>query len=340
MMSQRFRRRMGCAFIVFSVIAFFIFASVSLWILKIVNLNFLSKNNEWIYPLSIIVLGFLIFFLTHTIRRLRHLSEPFSNLLEAAEQIAEGDYSSRVSESGPMEVRVLGRAFNSMASRLQTHDEQRRNMFADISHELRTPLAVIQGNIEGMIDGVYPADEARLKSIFEETQTLTRLVEDMRTFALSESGALQLKKELVNLGVLISESLLAFQEQADSKKISINLDIPSDTPSIHLDPLRIKEVLFNLMTNALRYSPQNGEVHVSLSFDDANARVAITDSGTGIAPEDLPRIFERFYKSHDSGGMGLGLAIAKNIISAHGGNIRAESVKDKGTKIIFELPVN
>jgi signal transduction histidine kinase len=273
-------------------------------------------------------------------RSLRRMSIPLGDLIAAADRIAGGDYAVRVKEQGPAEVRSLGRVFNGMASRLQANDEQRRNLLADVTHELRTPLTVIQGNVEGILDGVYEADEAHLKSILEETQLLSRLVEDLRTLALAESGALQLKKEPTDLAVLIGETIAALRGQSDAAGIKLNMDVPADAPLLNLDPERIRQVLVNLIANALRYTPRGGEICVRFKMNRPDeARIAIEDTGAGIQPEDLPHVFDRFYKTRDSQGLGLGLAIAKNLVQAHGGSIQAQSQPGQGTTICITLPI-
>jgi signal transduction histidine kinase len=229
-----------------------------------------------------------------------------------------------------------------MAERLQANDQQRRNMLADVSHELRTPITVIQGNVEGILDGLYPADEPRLKSILEETQVLSRLVDDLRTLALAESGALRLKRESTNLAELIGDAVSGFEAQIKEKEIKVETKLNGGEDS-NIDPQRIREVLTNLLSNALRYSPRGGEVRVHLteanSSPERNVTISIEDHGPGIESAELPHVFERFYKSSDSGGMGLGLSIAKYLVEAHHGRIWAESEPGKGTTISFSLPV-
>lgn len=266
---------------------------------------------------------------------------PLDELLNASRKVAEGDYSIRVQEKGPREVYSLVRGFNSMTEKLQINDQQRRAMLADVSHELRTPITVIQGNVEGILDGMYPADEARLKSILEETQILSRLVDDLRTMALAESGTLQLQREPTNLGQLLREISAGFEAQVRVKEIVVTLSL-ADVDDIEVDPLRIREVLGNILSNALRYTPRGGEIQVGLAEAGAGEERGVTvfvhDSGPGIDSTDLPHIFDRFYKSSDSGGMGLGLSIAKYIIEAHGGKIWADSETAHGTRISFFLP--
>jgi len=230
-----------------------------------------------------------------------------------------------------------------MASRLQVTDEQRRNLLADVTHELRTPLTVIQGNLEGMLDGVYAADEAHLKSLLEETQILSRLVDDLRTLALAESGALQLKKEPTDLVALIGETTAGFRAQADAAGVALGVEVMADALLLDLDPERMHEVLSNLIANALRYTPRGGIISVRLGRTHADGEqrtlVTIADSGPGITAEDLPHVFDRFYKARDSGGMGLGLSIAKHLTEAHGGTLDAESDPGQGTTMRITLPL-
>lgn len=336
-----FFRRMGCLFLVFSFLAF-------MGLLAILRLIFTAFQGvpPFDRPDTLLPLGFLGFILLLMVvgwgvRSLRRVSVPLDNLLEASTKVAEGDFSARVEERGPPEVRALTRGFNSMAEHLEVSDQQRRNMLADVSHELRTPLTVIQGNVEGILDGMYPADEARLKSVLEETQVLSRLIDDLRTLSLAESGALQLKREPTDVRSFIREIVSGFEAQVKEKEIKVELSL-MDAEAINIDAQRIREVLSNLLTNALRYTPPGGVVHVDLTETGSGVErsviISVQDSGPGIASQDLSQIFDRFYKSSDSGGMGLGLSIAKYLVEAHAGKIWAESEVGRGTKITFKLP--
>jgi len=336
-----FFRRMGCLFFAFSFLAF-------MGLFAILRLIFTAFHGAppFDQPGTIIPFGFLGFVLMVMVlgwgvRSLRRVSVPLDNLLEASSKVAEGDFSVRVEEKGPPEVRTLTRGFNSMAERLQSTDQQRRSMLADVSHELRTPITVIQGNVEGILDGMYPADEERMRSILEETQILSRLVEDLRTMALAESGSLQLRREPTDLAPLIQEVVTGFESQAKEKDIAVELSL-AEVEDINVDPLRVHEVLNNILSNALRYTPRGGKVEVGVvesgSGVERSVTVFVQDSGAGIESTDLPHVFDRFYKSSDSGGMGLGLSIAKYIVEAHGGKIWAESEMGRGTRISFTLP--
>ena len=307
-------------------------------------IHIIYEPLRWVIPVGIVLLMFGFSSLVWGGRGLRQMSAPLGDLLEAAGRIAEGDYSRRVAERGPSELRALARAFNGMAARLQLTEEQRRDLMADITHELRTPLTVIQGNLEGFLDGVYSPDETRLKSLLEETQVLARLVEDLRTLALAESGALQLKKEPTDLALLIGETVSAFRTQADAAGVKIDNQAGSEGLVLNLDPERIRQVLSNLIANALRYTPRDGAIHVrytiTRSDDGKYAEVTVEDTGVGIAPDVLPHIFNRFYKSRDSSGTGLGLPIARHLVEAHGGTITAESQPGRGTTMRIRLPAN
>ncbi len=292
-------------------------------------------------PFGIVALVAMVVGVLLAGRALRHTATPIGDVIEAAGRVAQGDYSARVAERGPREVRAMARAFNSMTERLQAIDEQRRDLLADVTHELRTPLTVIQGNLEGLLDGVYPRDDAHLEPILEETHVLSRLIDDLRTLALAESGALKLQKEPTDLGALVGESMASFQAQADAAGVELHAEIAPELPMLELDPARIRQVLENLMANALRYTPRGGTIQVRCYAEDqgnTHIAVSVSDTGAGIPPEALAHIFDRFYKSSDSRGTGLGLAIAKNLVAAHDGEISAQSELGKGTTFRFTLP--
>jgi len=344
MRGNPFFRRMGCFFFGFAFLAFIGLLGVLRFILA-PFINFggtppIDRPN-FIFPLGFLGFILLVFAVGWGARSLRRMFTPLDDLLNASNRVAEGNYSVRVEEKGPPEIYSLMRSFNSMTERLQINDQQRRNMLADISHELRTPITVIQGNVEGILDGLYPADEERLKSIIEETQILSRLVDDLRTLALAESGALRLKHEPTNLVELIRDAVSGFESQAKEKDIRVETFLDGEEDA-NIDPQRIREVLTNLLSNALRYTPHGGAIKVRLTEAgtgvERSVTISIEDNGPGIESAVLPHVFDRFYKSSDSGGMGLGLSIAKYLVEAHGGKIWAESEMGKGTKISFRLP--
>jgi len=210
-------------------------------------------------------------------------------------------------------------------------DRLRRQLMADVAHELRTPLAILMGRIEGLLDGVYPRDEEHLAELLEETRHLSRLVEDLGTLSHAEAGALELRKETVDLGELVRDVAAALPR-------TVAVVVPTDLPAVEADPVRIRQVLLNLLANALRHTPEEGAVAVELQASPQRILIRVRDSGSGIAPEDLPRIFERFQKGNDSRGSGLGLAIARKLVLAHGGDIGIESAPGKGTEVTVSLP--
>jgi len=296
-----------------------------------------SIPDQWTIPLGFILFVFFILLFGPGGHILRHYTGTLDDLLNAADRVGKGDYSARVQEEGPRQVRTMARAFNDMASRLHVLDEQRRSLLADVTHELRSPLTVMQGNLEGMLDGIYPASEVNLRMLLEETSIISRLIEDLRTLALAESGALQLNKEPTDLALLVRETTDSFQMQAKTAGVTLRVQAAANLPWLDLDPGRIRQVLNNLLANALRYTPSGGEVSILYRQKEGQAMIEVRDTGAGIPPEELPHVFERFYKSTDSGGMGLGLAIAKKLVESHGGTITAESTPEAGTTMRVTL---
>lgn len=269
---------------------------------------------------------------------MRRIASPLHAVMDAADRVAEGDYGVRVQEYGPPPLRALAHSFNTMTERLQNADRLRRDVMADVAHELRTPLSVLRGRLEGLIDGVYPRDDRQLAELLDETQVLSRLIEDLRTLALSDAGALTLQKEPTDLVALAQDVVSSLQSEADRKSVSLRAISIARPASIDVDPVRIREVLTNLLSNALRHTPAGGSVTVALSDTDERTTVAVRDDGEGMPTEDVARVFDRFYKGQGSRGSGLGLAIAKSIVTAHGGDIRATSELGKGTALEFTLP--
>lgn len=295
-----------------------------------------SGGSAMFVPLAI----FAVLVVAFTFARgLRRLVIPLGDLIDAAESVEAGDYATRVRPRGPRELRSLARAFNAMSARLETSEEQRRRLLADVTHELRTPLTIMQGNLEALLDGMYPADAAHLEPILDETRVLSRLVDDLRTLSLAEAGALTLHREPTDMADLVSDAVASFRTQADTAGIALVAAVDGALAQVEVDPVRIREVLANLLSNALRYTPRGGTVRVGASSADGQVRVVVRDSGPGIAAEALPHVFDRFYKSDESPGAGLGLAIAKSLVVAHGGGIEATSAAGVGTEMRLWLPV-
>ena len=258
--------------------------------------------------------------------------------MDAAARVAEGDYTARATVQGPPDVRDLARAFNRMAERLQTNEEQRRNLLADVAHELRTPLSVIRGRVEGMADGLYEPGGDDLALIGAETTVMARLLDDLQLLSNAEAGALRLHRERLEAGELVETAEAAHRTEAAERGVTLRTEVAPDLPALDVDRVRIGEVLANLVSNALRHTPSGGTVTIAADPDERGVAFRVTDTGEGIEPDELAHVFDRFARSPESRGSGLGLAIAKSLVQAHGGTISAESEPGRGTTIRFVLP--
>jgi signal transduction histidine kinase len=290
----------------------------------------------------------------------RRINGPVSDLLGAAEQVAVGDYDVRLVPDGPRELRVLTTTFNDMAARLADAEAQRRRFLADITHELRTPLAVLQSGIEAQIDGIHARDEAHLASLLEETQRLGRLIDDLHTLALADAGRIVLHRERVHPGALVEDAVAGHAALAERKGVRLVTTIAPalardgdaevdagdtiDGAEIDVDPTRIHQVLDNLLSNAVRHTPAGGEVRTLLEPAEGAGgsrwvRIVVTDTGPGFPEGTVDEVFERFTRAADSRGSGLGLSIARDLVEAHGGTIRAwNQTGGGGAGVGFTLP--
>jgi len=284
--------------------------------------------------LLIIPIGFVMVLL---VRGLRQTTRPIEMLMDATDRVAQGDYGTRVPVGGPPDVRNMMSSFNEMTERLQVNDEQRRLLLADIAHELRNPLAIIRGNVEGMIDGIYSRDEAHLTLLIDETLQMSRLLDDLQLLAQAETGTLVMLRTQVELGAFLTDLVRLFQTRAESAGITLSVII-LQPGIVSIDPGRIRQVLENLLSNAIRHTPAGEKIEVVGTVGTQGAVVEVADTGSGIEPELLAHLFDRFTKSADSGGSGLGLSIAKQLVEAHGGEIMARSTPGAGTSIRFRLP--
>lgn len=271
------------------------------------------------------------------------ISKPLRQLDAAAHAMAAGKLQVRVQPGPVREVADLARSFNQMADALEDADRQRRQLTADVAHELRTPLSIIKGRLEGIQDGVYGADPEQVAGLLDEIALLERLIDDLRLLALADTGQLALYPEPVDPGDLLQDTQRSFAHQARERGVALRVEAGPAMPELAADPQRIAQVLGNLVSNALRHTPAGGTVVLAARAEPDGVLFAVRDSGAGIAPEDLPRIFDRFYRSdasraRASGGAGLGLAIARRIVEAHGGRIWAASAPGQGTTVSFVLP--
>lgn len=274
----------------------------------------------------------------------RRLTSPLRELLAAARKIASRQWKHRVTIISQDEIGELAAAFNSMAESLERYEDSRKNLIADMAHELRTPLAILRGNLEAIQEGISKPTPELMASLHDEVLRLSRLVKDLQELSLAEMGKLNLHFQEVSLEELLERVTTTFAAEAASRDIDFQVKVDQHLPLISLDPDRITQVLLNLLSNALRHTPPGGLIRLLVEKEKDHLHVRITDTGPGIDPEDLPYIFERFYRSRASrpqgeGGMGLGLAIAREIVVAHGGRIWAESVPGQGSTFHFVIPL-
>lgn len=299
--------------------------------------QFLNKVNR-----SILVAGLIagIVALILGLLLARQLTAPLRSLTLAAQQLANGQVPQVPVRSGD-EIGELAHAFNQMAHSLAHQQTLRRNLMADIAHELRTPLTVMRGDLEALLDGVYEPTPGALASLQEEALLLTRLVDDLRALAQAEAGQLQLNLQPTNLEDLLRSVIDAFDLQAESQGQTLNLDIPHPLPVIDADAQRVRQVFANLISNALRHASQSGRVMIFAAVKDGEVQISVSDNGPGIAAEDLPFVFDRFWQGHQArnSGTGLGLTIARELVRAHGGRIWVESEPGVGATFSFTLPL-
>jgi signal transduction histidine kinase len=317
-----------------------LFAASALAVAALSRILGVRPHHGVVPAAALLGLGLLVV-LAVLIRAIRMTAAPLGEVMEAADRVAEGDYSARVEERGPRDVRRLVRSFNEMTQRLRANEDQRRNLLADVAHELRTPLSVIQGTAEGILDGLYPADRAHVEPMLEEAKVMARLLDDLQTLSTAEAGVLRLHREAAEPHQLVADAVAAIRTAADAAHVGLEERVAPDLPAMDVDPVRIGEVLGNLLHNAVRHTPAGGAVTVSAELAGPG-RVAfeVRDTGRGIDPELLPHVFDRFVKSSDTGGAGLGLAIARGLVLAHRGDISAESEPGHGTTMRFVIPVS
>lgn len=274
----------------------------------------------------------------------RTISRPIRELTQATHAIAQGDLRQQVNVRSRDELGELAQAFNKMSFELSRSVNARKQMTADIAHELRTPLSLILGHAEAVHDSVLQPTRENFEIIREEATRLEHLVDDLRTLSLADAGELSIQTQAISPTRLLEEVATLYRFQTQTKELDLQLDISSSLPDIEVDPGRITQVLTNILDNAMRHTPANGRITLAASQTSDGVALSIRDSGPGLPADDLERIFDRFYRTDESraridGGSGLGLAIAKSIVTAHGGQIRAESEQGKGLTVIITLPV-
>ena len=269
---------------------------------------------------------------------------PVGKLTAAARAMEKGDLAHRVAVKDQGELGELANAFNAMADGLSRLEQLRRNMVTDVAHELRTPLSNVRGYLEAMRDGVIQPSPEMIRSLYEEAMLLNRLVDDLQELALAEAGQLTLVRKPVRVDKIVERAVYLIENQSAEKNVQVEVDLPPDLPEIEVDAERIGQVLRNLLNNALTNTPTGGHIRVTASVVDSQVEVCVRDDGTGISPDQLPFVFERFYRADKSrqrttGGAGLGLSIVKQLVEAHGGHVSIESQVGAGTTVRFSTPV-
>ncbi len=278
-------------------------------------------------------------------RTFRSYVVPLADIMDAADAVAEGDFDVHVKARGSQDFRKLAHSFNRMTEELARTDQQRRNLTADVAHELRTPLHIIQGNLEGIIDGVYEPSAGRLEATLQETHSLARLVDDLATLSKAESGELPLHLEPVDVSDLLADAATSFSPQAEAAGITIRVDPPSEPRVMQADPGRMDQVMGNLVSNAIRHTSEGGTVTLAAEPMEGSVRIKVTDTGEGIPAEDLPYIFDRFWRGDPArtrdtaSSSGLGLAITNQLIRSQGGEITVASEVGAGTTFTIEMPI-
>src|SRR5581483_2321570 len=274
----------------------------------------------------------------------RGMTQPLRDMAQAARRMEMGEYGQRVQTRSRDEVGQLAAAFNRMSGELESLERLRRELVANVSHELKTPISALRAHLENLLDGVERPDPETLQVMLSQSERLGRLVEQLLDLSRLESGEMPLHRERTPLQPIVSQVLSEIQVASANRDVRVEDRVPDDLPPVFVDPERVHQVLFNLLDNAVRFTPPGGAVVVSAQRTNGSCEVSVADSGPGIPPEHLPRLFERFYRvdpsrSQRDGGTGIGLAIARSVVEAHGGRIRAESEVGKGSVFTFDLPV-
>ena len=331
-------------FILFLLATLLLFIGGTAAIFYLVFSEYSGVRNIWLLlcgaPFVVVVVGLITVFSLYS-----RYGRPLRQMFNAIDSVAEGDLSVRVSDNNSPQFGELIKRFNKMVSELERSDQQRRNLTADIAHELRTPLHIIQGNLEGVLDGVYQPSPEQIKDTLDEVKLLTRLVNDLQTLSLAETGQLPLHPTRFLLADLTADLTSSFSSQAASLGINLKTNIANPDQALTADYDRLNQVMSNLISNALHHTPNGGTISIeteSTVSPERAVRIVIKDTGSGIAPEDLPFVFDRFWRGDKSRSertrSGLGLAITKQLILAHGGSITAQSVLGTGSSFVIELP--
>lgn len=338
------RRRVARRFVPFAIfflISAFLFVGGAAAILYLLFSEYSGVRNIWLLlcgaPAVLVVFVIITIFNLYT-----RFGRPLEELFNAINAVEEGNLSARAPDNKSDMFSELFKRFNKMVGELERAEQQRRNLTADIAHELRTPLHIIQGNLEGILDGVYQPTSQHINNTLDETKLLARLVNDLQTLSLAETGQLPLHPTRFLLADLIQDLTSSFSSQAVFLGIDLKANIADPNLQITADYDRLNQVLSNLISNALRHTPKGGMISLDASSIEKRVRIEVKDTGYGIPADDLPFIFDRFWRGDksrtDRTNSGLGLAIAKQLVQAHGGEINVESEVGKGTSFFIEMP--
>ncbi len=288
--------------------------------------------------MAIAIALLLTFFLS------RHILAPVKSLISATRHFGKGDFSRRVDDKDKGELGELAQSFNSMAADLERTERLRRNMVADVAHELRTPLSNLKGYLEAVSDGLIKPDKNTIHSLNEEASILSRLVDDLQELSLADAGEIKLNIQPEDITGLIKDTVAGMQAKTTARGLELSADLPASLQAVSIDSHRIKQVLLNLLENAVTHTDKGGRITVTARQQDKTVYVSVADTGEGIPAKDLPLIFERFYRvdrsrNRKTGGSGLGLTIAKRLVEAHGGTIEVKSEPGQGSTFTFTIPV-
>ncbi|MBE0681635.1 MAG: HAMP domain-containing histidine kinase [Anaerolineales bacterium] len=338
------RRRVARRFVPFAIfflISAFLFVGGAAAILYLLFSEYSGVRNIWLLlcgaPAVLVVFVIITIFNLYT-----RFGRPLEELFNAINAVEEGNLSARAPDNKSDMFSELFKRFNKMVGELERAEQQRRNLTADIAHELRTPLHIIQGNLEGILDGVYQPTSQHINNTLDETKLLARLVNDLQTLSLAETGQLPLHPTRFLLADLIQDLTSSFSSQAVFQGIDLKANIADPNLQITADYDRLNQVLSNLISNALRHTPKGGIIFLNTSSIEKRIRIEVKDTGSGIPADDLPFIFDRFWRGDksrtDRTNSGLGLAIAKQLVQAHSGEINVESEVGKGTSFVIEMP--
>lgn len=274
----------------------------------------------------------------------RGMTQPLRDMAQAARRMEAGEYAQRVHTTSRDEVGQLAAAFNRMSAELASLEQLRRELVANVSHELKTPISALRAHLENVLDGIERPDPETLQVMLQQSERLGRLVDQLLELSRLESGEVPLDRETLALGPLVEQVVQEVEVACAGKGVVVRTRVPDDLPDVWADRERIHQVLFNLLDNAVRFTPTGGTVTVSATREGLACAVRVADTGPGIAPEHLPRLFERFYRvdaarAREGGGTGIGLAIARSVVEAHGGRIWATSRPGEGSEFTFVLPI-